>query len=201
MNIFSKINCDRCDVSPILPQGGGVHPASSPPSKLPPAEHPLNLRAGSTFGFNLGPLAVRSSHRHLARDLSFDVFSAITLGVPRLSLIARDISFSTGRNTTLAVRLPPLDFCAPPPDALLGLTVGPFAALSGPPSPTGSSELVVSGPTTSASFESFLLSVLRSSSLVPFGAHLVEHPLLPLHETQRRVPPRALMPWWFPLTG
>ena len=121
-------------MSPILPPGGGAHPASSPPSKVPPAERLLYLHAGSTFGFDLGPLVARSAHRRLARDPSSEMSSAITLGVPRQSLIARAITVSTGRNTTLEVRLPPLDFCAPPPDTLLGLTVGPFAALSGPTS-------------------------------------------------------------------
>ena len=202
MNISSKINCDRCDVSPILPQGGGAHPASSPPSKVPPAERLLYLRAGSTFGFNLGPLAARSAHRHLARDLSFDVSSAITLGVPRRSLIARAISFSTGRNTTLAVRLPPLDFCAPPPDALLGLTVGPFAALSGLTSLISSSELVwlAARPPRHLSRAS-----CSRCCEVPRKYPLALTFLWSTHfcrsTTQRRVPPRALMPWWFPLTG
>ena len=190
MNISSKIHCDRCDVSPILPQGGGAHPASSPPSKSSPAELPPNLHAGSTLGFNLGPLVVRSPHRHLARDLSFDVFSAITFGVPRHSLVARDTSFSTGRNTTLTVRLPPLDFRAPPPDAILGLTVGPFAALSGLDSLTRSPERVVSVPTTSASFKSFVLSVLRCFPHAPFGASFEERPHLPLHDATPSIPTR-----------
>ena len=106
-------------------------------------------------------------------------------------MIARDISFSTGRNTTLAVRLPPLDFRAPPPDALLGLTVGPFAALSGLTSLITSTELVFSGPTTSAFFKSFSLLVLRSFPLVPFGAHHVEHPPLPLHDVTPSSPMRS----------
>ena len=49
----------------------------------------------------------------------------------------------------------------------------------------------MSDPTTSASFESFVLSVLRCLPHAPFGASLEEHPLLPLHDATPSTPTRS----------
>ena len=68
MNISSKILCNRRDVSPFPPQGGGARLASPPTSLVTPSELHLYVRSGSTFGVSLGPLVIWPVRRLLVRE-------------------------------------------------------------------------------------------------------------------------------------